>query len=66
VDPESALVGEQLYILNSDNEVTAHTEIRPGVSVEIQPAIFGTPEYTISYGVDCKAGKNCTFSRWEK
>lgn len=63
VDPESKLIGEQLYLLNSDKEVVKHVEIQIGASLEIQPAIFGIPEYTISFGENCKDGKNCPFSR---
>lgn len=63
VNPDSPLVGQELYIIDAKGQVAAHTKITPGASIEIQPAIFGKPDYTIKYGVDCQAKANCSFSR---
>ncbi|KAI6182772.1 Peptide transporter 3 [Aphelenchoides bicaudatus] len=64
VDPTSSLIGEQLFVLDHNNEINAATTIRQGASIDIQPALISSPDYLIVYGVGCSTKRiDCTFKR---
>ncbi|KAI6204173.1 hypothetical protein M3Y94_00641600 [Aphelenchoides besseyi] len=50
VDPESQLVGQQLKVVDTSGNVVTEKKIEPGAAIEIQPAFFGAPDYTLQYG----------------
>jgi solute carrier family 15 oligopeptide transporter 1 len=64
IDPASNLIGEHLFVLDQKNQISASTEIKQGANVNIQPAFFSSPDYTIVYGVGCSVNHtDCEFKK---
>jgi hypothetical protein len=60
IDPNSTLINESIFLLDNKDQIVDDEKLISGAYIDVLPSTFGSTQYKIVYGRNCK-GIKCPF-----